>query len=107
MPSLTRREFAATSLAFTAKSYAQILGANDRIHIGAIGCGGQATDHFRDLVKMREPDNIDILAVCDVYDKRAEQGAQLTGGKDRKSTRLNSSHVAISYAVFCLKKKKN
>src|SRR5690625_6740205 len=27
-------------------------------------------------------------------------------GIDRKSTRLNSSHVAISYAVFCLKKKK-
>src|SRR5699024_11864877 len=26
--------------------------------------------------------------------------------KDRKSTRLNSSHVSISYAVFCLKKKK-
>src|SRR5690625_5591452 len=32
----------------------------------------------------------------------------LVGGltEDRKSTRLNSSHVAISYAVFCLKKKK-
>src|SRR5690625_5674128 len=28
------------------------------------------------------------------------------GQRDRKSTRLNSSHVAISYAVFCLKKKK-
>src|SRR5699024_12454518 len=28
------------------------------------------------------------------------------GGQDRKSTRLNSSHVSISYAVFCLKKKK-
>src|SRR5690606_39924409 len=28
------------------------------------------------------------------------------GGLDRKSTRLNSSHVKISYAVFCLKKKK-
>src|SRR5207253_8212360 len=28
------------------------------------------------------------------------------GTQDRKSTRLNSSHVAISYAVFCLKKKK-
>src|SRR5207249_10943383 len=28
------------------------------------------------------------------------------GLKDRKSTRLNSSHVSISYAVFCLKKKK-
>src|SRR5690554_7232767 len=31
---------------------------------------------------------------------------QLWRGKDRKSTRLNSSHVRISYAVFCLKKKK-
>src|SRR2546427_4848494 len=29
------------------------------------------------------------------------------GGGDRKSTRLNSSHSQISYAVFCLKKKKN
>src|SRR5690348_17403909 len=28
------------------------------------------------------------------------------GGEDRKSTRLNSSHPSISYAVFCLKKKK-
>src|SRR5690554_7303209 len=31
----------------------------------------------------------------------------LRDGADRKSTRLNSSHVRISYAVFCLKKKKN
>src|SRR2546426_669899 len=30
-----------------------------------------------------------------------------TPGADRKSTRLNSSHLVISYAVFCLKKKKN
>src|SRR5207253_9907543 len=30
---------------------------------------------------------------------------QPPGDRDRKSTRLNSSHVAISYAVFCLKKK--
>src|SRR2546426_7256565 len=29
-----------------------------------------------------------------------------SGGGDRKSTRLNSSHLVISYAVFCLKKKK-
>src|SRR5256885_2653192 len=31
---------------------------------------------------------------------------RLVGGIDRKSTRLNSSHLVISYAVFCLKKKK-
>src|SRR3712207_8784523 len=33
--------------------------------------------------------------------------ATAVGGTDRKSTRLNSSHANISYAVFCLKKKKN
>src|SRR3712207_8679668 len=32
---------------------------------------------------------------------------QMVVKKDRKSTRLNSSHANISYAVFCLKKKKN
>src|SRR5256885_6606754 len=35
---------------------------------------------------------------------RAKRG--ISGGTDRKSTRLNSSHLVISYAVFCLKKKK-
>src|SRR5438034_6037436 len=38
---------------------------------------------------------------------RVEVGAGAHGArKDRKSTRLNSSHTVISYAVFCLKKKK-
>src|SRR5256885_5428286 len=36
----------------------------------------------------------------------ARQGALLVPITDRKSTRLNSSHLVISYAVFCLKKKK-
>src|SRR2546426_702446 len=34
------------------------------------------------------------------------RGNQMRGRRDRKSTRLNSSHLVISYAVFCLKKKK-
>src|SRR2546430_10245321 len=36
-----------------------------------------------------------------------ENGEKIRGKEDRKSTRLNSSHSQISYAVFCLKKKKN
>src|SRR2546427_3411124 len=39
-------------------------------------------------------------------DLRAAQRDMLLGVLDRKSTRLNSSHSQISYAVFCLKKKK-
>src|SRR5438034_3243298 len=39
-------------------------------------------------------------------DRRPRYGVQRTIRADRKSTRLNSSHTVISYAVFCLKKKK-
>src|SRR2546427_3605742 len=39
-------------------------------------------------------------------DTHTPQQSQLTCEVDRKSTRLNSSHSQISYAVFCLKKKK-
>src|SRR5215470_19543505 len=45
--------------------------------------------------------------------RRSRQARSCSGGasgedrEDRKSTRLNSSHGSISYAVFCLKKKKN
>src|SRR2546430_6702884 len=44
----------------------------------------------------------------DAGDERGEspQDGHETGDQDRKSTRLNSSHSQISYAVFCLKKKK-
>src|SRR5260221_9941910 len=40
-------------------------------------------------------------------DAPGEADAQTRPAQDRKSTRLNSSHTVISYAVFCLKKKKN
>src|SRR5947209_19008682 len=42
---------------------------------------------------------------CEVCDQYTIQG-DLFIDRDRKSTRLNSSHANISYAVFCLKKKK-
>src|SRR5204862_2300653 len=45
-----------------------------------------------------------LIAVGSVVDRVVcDRAAE---GRDRKSTRLNSSHVEISYAVFCLKKKK-
>src|SRR5207249_7693916 len=38
-------------------------------------------------------------------ERRVLRGSGRPSAEDRKSTRLNSSHVSISYAVFCLKKK--
>src|SRR5256885_17154111 len=56
----------------------------------------------------------DALPICPLeeadaaQDLVAERGVALhLDPLDRKSTRLNSSHLVISYAVFCLKKKKN
>src|SRR5256885_12326865 len=53
-----------------------------------------------DQGRMQEGEALDIIGAL------AGQivGSDITG--DRKSTRLNSSHLVISYAVFCLKKKK-
>src|SRR5690606_41066101 len=47
-------------------------------------------------------DQLRIVGECD----RDHHPLTHAPGEDRKSTRLNSSHVKISYAVFCLKKKK-
>src|SRR3712207_8182614 len=46
------------------------------------------------------------LAPRSAHRQERERIAERRGGGDRKSTRLNSSHANISYAVFCLKKKK-
>src|SRR5205807_10547613 len=54
-------------------------------------------------------DAVDLRAGRDVLVRQIVADARLRIGNnlpDRKSTRLNSSHLVISYAVFCLKKKK-
>src|SRR5699024_11957330 len=57
----------------------------------------------------RGPDEMHLTVECsDGVDTGAgdtEADCVAIGDEDRKSTRLNSSHVSISYAVFCLKKK--
>src|SRR5690349_23726859 len=47
------------------------------------------------------------LSLQGALPRAAALGDPQGGARDRKSTRLNSSHVEISYAVFCLKKKMN
>src|SRR2546430_2792024 len=56
---------------------------------------------------LQEPDRgrIDLHEDSGCHTGICERDAR-TGAADRKSTRLNSSHSQISYAVFCLKKKK-
>src|SRR5437667_8216400 len=63
-------------------------------------------DHFVESIDGRR------VTLVNVHHPEARQEldvdavVMVTGRRDRKSTRLNSSHITISYAVFCLKKKK-
>src|SRR3989449_11044316 len=59
------------------------------------------------VVAPRSPRRILLMALADQLRLMVITDAALLKGRDRKSTRLNSSHGYISYAVFCLKKKKN
>src|SRR2546430_13053484 len=72
----------------------------------------QAEDGIRDLTVTGV--QTCALPICNPFDRCpiVDRGTDLRGKAslgdvDRKSTRLNSSHSQISYAVFCLKKKKN
>src|SRR5437868_5152486 len=56
------------------------------------------------LALARQIPQADTSTQAGKWEKNRFMGVEITG--DRKSTRLNSSHVSISYAVFCLKKKK-
>src|SRR3712207_6930245 len=69
-----------------------------------VGLPGAVVGHDRDVVGGGVLDHTGLLGYDDVTG--VDGRTQLHAGADRKSTRLNSSHANISYAVFCLKKKK-
>src|SRR5690625_5579856 len=72
--------------------------------VGVIGISGDPNgiSQFGELVKMGAEMSLKQAALTEQlqWDDRLRE-------EDRKSTRLNSSHVAISYAVFCLKRKQS
>src|SRR5690625_5537232 len=80
-------------------------GGQAKVHQAAVDaarCSGFLQGGEADVVV--DDDGSPELLAEDFADPCPDQVEGL--GRDRKSTRLNSSHVAISYAVFCLQKKK-
>ena len=83
--SLSRRTFlvasgvAATTVALTAKSYARVIGSNDRIRVGFIGAGGMGSGHLDACLALKDKDNLEFLGVCDCWKTRADQGAAKLG----------------------------
>ncbi|MDB5306749.1 MAG: hypothetical protein JWO38_951 [Gemmataceae bacterium] len=81
----SRREFfqaaAGGSLLLTAASAGRVLGANDRLNMGVIGCGGMGTGHLNGLVKRAEADKVRVVAVCDVYQRRLTRAKSISGAE--------------------------
>ncbi len=83
---ISRRRFLRTSAAVAGMaslgSFAGsgLFGANDRIRIGVIGCGGQGTGHVNSLVKRSGDDNISVVAVSDVYQRRVTRAKDICRG---------------------------
>src|SRR5436309_8804503 len=79
--------------------YTTLFRSRDIAH--AVECRLRFPEALRETIAQLFCDALErVLAVHSIQDEALDRAL------DRKSTRLNSSHVKISYAVFCLKKKK-
>jgi len=75
-----RGALAAGSVALSARSYARVLGANDRIRVGFIGAGGMGGSHIESCLAIKDANNLDLVAACDCWKSRAEAAAARIGG---------------------------
>ena len=79
-PTISRRELMRTAargtVAMSALSYSRILGANDRIQIGQLGCGNRAVGHRQMLKLSSQVDpNFDVRSVCDLWSVNRDKAA--------------------------------
>jgi len=90
--------FAATMMSLSAKSYASIMGANDRVKVGVIGCGDRMKsslipafqEHAKEL-------NFEFVAVSDIWSRRREEGSayiQKVSGNSIAAVRNNDELYA-------------
>jgi predicted dehydrogenase len=101
---ISRRAFvsaSAASIVATAASANRVIGANNRLRVGIIGCGGLAQGaHIPSLMRMKEADNVEIVAVCDVYQKRLDQAAATTGAAPVKDYRAMLDNKDVDYVTI-------
>ena len=92
---ISRRDFVKATVtttgavALSSLAAARVHGANDRIQMGVIGVGGMGTGHVGGLVKRARADNVQVVAVCDVYQRRVSRARYL---QRRRLRRLSKSH---------------
>ena len=78
----------------------RIIGANERIRVGVIGCGGMANAHLDAMLKMKETDNLEIAAVSDIYSIRLDQAREKTQAKPIEDYRRLLDSKDIDYVLI-------
>ena len=85
MNTQSRRQFVKTSalgaIALSALNRGRAVGANGRIRIGVIGVGGMGTGHVGSLVKKSDAEDIQVVAVSDVYERRLNRAKNICKGE--------------------------
>ncbi|MGE5428641.1 MAG: Gfo/Idh/MocA family protein [Methylococcaceae bacterium] len=77
-----------TMSGFTAKSYSRIIGANDRLNVGIMGCGRRVGAYYNSLIYKNN--NVDLAYICDVMKSQREKvGKDLAGKVSGKATLIN------------------
>src|SRR5580658_7856371 len=68
--------FAATAVSWNASSYARVLGSNDRVKVGVIGCGDRMKSSLIPAFQENAKEmNFEFVAVSDIWNRRREEGA--------------------------------
>ena len=81
----------------TAISQGRVLGANDRINVGFVGCGGRMNSHIRRVMERnKERSDVQAVAVNDIWDKRKQRAREATGVDERS--------VYHDYRELCARK---
>src|SRR5579872_793733 len=68
-----RRAFLGGVTAITALSYSRVMGANERVQLGLIGCGERGRGDMGNFVKAG---NVDVVALCDIYAAQIDRAKQ-------------------------------
>ena len=62
----------------------RVIGANDRINVGFVGCGGRMNTHIRRVMERnKERGDVQAVAVNDIWDKRKQRAREATGVDER------------------------
>ncbi len=80
---LSRTASVAAITPLAASSYARVIGSNDRISVGIIGCGSRGNALLRDFSNNAQEGNAEIVAVCDIWNQRREETRERVGEQQK------------------------